>query len=249
MGDLEKQERVMEEEERDRLLEGVAVLDFDVLCSTVAMRAQHGKWGKLEVEDEQEEEGGEFGGVLRMWEGEILECFDDHRIALESTCCPCYRFGKNMKRAGFGSCYIQASIYFVLAIGAFLNFIAFAVTRRHCNLYLGVAFVVSFGAYLGFFRTRLRKKFNIKGSDSSLDDCVYHFACPCCTLCQESRTLEMNNVQDGTWHGRGDKICIGGFDQNSKGFFQLHPPSTVSIVNIHESSFETKTDTNVSNPF
>lgn len=23
-----------------------------------------------------------------------------------------------------------------------------------------------------------------QGSDSSLDDCVYHFVCPCCTLCQ-----------------------------------------------------------------
>lgn len=76
----------MEEEERESLLEGVAVLDFDVLCSTVALRAEHGKWGKLGVGDDDEEDaGGEFGGVLRMWEGEILECFDDHRIALEST--------------------------------------------------------------------------------------------------------------------------------------------------------------------
>ncbi|KAG5143473.1 hypothetical protein JHK82_019168 [Glycine max] len=254
MGDLEKkQERAMEEEVKERLVEGVAVLDFDMLCSTVALRAAHGKWGKLgaeeeeeEEEEEEKEEGGEFGGVLRMWEGEVLDCFDDHRIAIESTCCPCYRFGKNMKRAGFGSCYIQAAIYFLLAVGAFLNFIAFAVTRRHCYLYLTVAFVVSVGAYLGFFRTRLRKKFNIMGSDSSMDDCVYHFACPCCTLCQESRTLEMNNVRDGTWHGRGDKICIGGFSQKSKGFFELNPPSIVSVND--ESSLETKTNTNVSSP-
>ncbi|KAG4398528.1 hypothetical protein GLYMA_08G060400v4 [Glycine max] len=150
--------------------------------------ANGGSW-ELKIEEEEEEEGGEFGGVLRMWEGEVLDCFDDHRIALESTCsfgwvpcsCPCYRFGKNMKRADFGSCYIQGAIYFLLAIGAFLNFIAFAVTRRHCYLYL----IVAFGAYLGFFRTRIRKKFNIIGSDSSMDDCVYHFACPCCTLCQD----------------------------------------------------------------
>ncbi|KAL3002525.1 hypothetical protein AAZX31_08G058900 [Glycine max] len=91
--------------------------------------ANGGSW-ELKIEEEEEEEGGEFGGVLRMWEGEVLDCFDDHRIALESTCCPCYRFGKNMKRVDFGSCYIQ-------------------------------------------------------GSDSSMDDCVYHFACPCCTLCQD----------------------------------------------------------------
>nr|GFB33328.1 PLAC8 family protein [Tanacetum cinerariifolium] len=45
------------------------------------------------------------------------------------------------------------------------------------------------------------------GSDNSLDDCVSHLICPCCTLAQESRTLEMNNVHDGTWHGR-DEQCL-----------------------------------------
>ncbi|XP_027346294.1 uncharacterized protein LOC113858063 [Abrus precatorius] len=243
MGDLEKEERV--EEEKERLLEGVAVLDFEKLCSTVALQASHGKWGKLGV-GEEDGESGEFGGVLRMWEGEVLDCFDDRRIALESACCPCYRFGKNMKRAGFGSCYKQAAVYFLLAIGAFLNFVAFAGTRRHCFLYLAVAFIVSIGAYVGFFRTRIRHKFNIKGGDSSLDDCFYHFACPCCTLCQESRTLEMNNVQDGTWHGRGDKICIGGTGEKRKAFFELRPPPLVSIKSSDQSCIETKT--NISNP-
>ena len=47
---------------------------------------------------------------------------------------------------------------------------------------------------------------------------------------QESRTLEMNNVQDGTWHGRGDTICIGAYSEN-KAIFELHPPSIISTVN------------------
>lgn len=88
MGDLEKkQERRVEddeEEEKEKLLDGTAVVDFDVLCSSVALRAAQGKWGKLGTVEE-EEEGGVFGGVLRMWEGELLDCFDDRRIALEST--------------------------------------------------------------------------------------------------------------------------------------------------------------------
>lgn len=41
---------------------------------------------------------------------------------------------------------------------------------------------------------------------------------------QEARTLEMNNVQDGTWHGRGDTICIGSYSEGSRAFFELHPP-------------------------
>uniref|UniRef100_A0A5B7AR90 PLAC8 family protein n=1 Tax=Davidia involucrata TaxID=16924 RepID=A0A5B7AR90_DAVIN len=174
MAEPEKRETVGHggagEEEEEKFLEGVAVLDFDMLCSTVAMQTQ-GKWRKLD--NHEYEDGGEFGGVLRMWEGELLDCFEDRRVALESTCCPCYRFGKNMGRAGFGSCFIQ-------------------------------------------------------DSDSSLDDCVYHMICPCCSLCQESRTLEMNNVQDGTWHGRGDTICVGGYGESSKAFFELCPPPIMS---------------------
>ncbi|KAM4102065.1 uncharacterized protein LOC142636666 [Castanea sativa] len=239
MGDLEKQERVVvvgvgvekkeeAEEERERFLEGMAVLDFDMLCSTVALRTQQGKWRSYEnVSEEEEEGGGEGGGVFRMWEGQVLDCFEDRRIALESACCPCYRFGKNMRRAGFGSCFLQGMVYLIFTVGALFNWIAFIVTKHHSFLYLAVAFTISIGAYLGFFRTQIKKKFNIRGNDSSLDDCIYHLICPCCTLCQESRTLEMNNVNDGTWHGRGDTICIGGFGEGSKALFDLQPPQNV----------------------
>ncbi|PWA87223.1 hypothetical protein CTI12_AA134260 [Artemisia annua] len=70
--------------------------------------------------------------------------------------------------------------------------------------------------------------FFIQGSDSSLNDCVSHLICPCCTLAQESRTLEMNNVHDGTWHGRGDTMCIGTYVEGVKAF-ELIPPSIASI--------------------
>lgn len=60
-------------------------------------------------------------------------------------------------------CFIlQAAVYFLLAIGSLISFIAFGVTRRNCFLYLALTFIVSIGAYLGFYRTRIRKKFNIK---------------------------------------------------------------------------------------
>ncbi|GMH15808.1 hypothetical protein Nepgr_017649 [Nepenthes gracilis] len=193
-----------EAEEEKVLLEGMAVLDFDMLCSTVALQNQ-GKW-------------------RLMWEGEVLDCFDDHRIAIESACCPCYRFGKNMRRAGFGSCLLQGIVYLILAVSALLNCIAFTVTRRHYFLYLGIAISILLGMYLGFFRTRIKKKFKIRGSDSPIDDCVYHLICPCCTICQESRTLEMNNVEDGTWLGRGDAICISTLVDNHKVFVEPHIP-------------------------
>lgn len=45
---------------------------------------------------------------------------------------------------------------------------------------------------------------------------------------QESRTLEMNNVQDGIWHGRGETLCIGSYSEGGKAFFELNPPPVMS---------------------
>ena len=84
MADLAKIEtvRVDKEEEGQRLIEGASIVDFDVLCSNVALQNQ-GKWRLLDNE-KGEEEGVGSGGVFRMWEGEVLDCFDDRRIAVES---------------------------------------------------------------------------------------------------------------------------------------------------------------------
>ncbi|XVF40622.1 hypothetical protein PTKIN_Ptkin01aG0128900 [Pterospermum kingtungense] len=172
MAEVEKLEEVVvngnksydeENEEEERLLEKMAVLDFDMLCSTVALQTQ-GKWRKLENADDSFEQGnGDFGAVLRMWEGEVvLDFLDDRRLALQSACCPCCRFGKNMRRAGFGYCFLQGTVYFVLVVSVFLNFLAFIVTKQNCFLYLAVAFLISLGAYLGFFRAKIKRKFNVR---------------------------------------------------------------------------------------
>ncbi|CAL1372544.1 unnamed protein product [Linum trigynum] len=221
-------------EEEQKLIEDVAMVDFNLLCSTVALQTQ-GKWtDKVQADDEEFHEGG--ASVFRMWEGGVLDLCDDRRIAVESFCCPCYRFGKNMRRAGFGYCFLQATVYLILALFALLNLIAFFVTKRHPFLYLAIGFTVLVGIYLGFFRSQIKQKFNIRGSDSSWDDCFYHIFCPFCALSQEARTLEMNNVQDGTWHGRGDTICVGGYTEGNHAYLQLHPPAIVTTKSSDNSS-------------
>lgn len=62
-------------EEREKLaeLERISVLDFDLLCSTVALQNQ-GKWRKLESSDGQDKEYG--GGVLRLWESDVMDCLE-----------------------------------------------------------------------------------------------------------------------------------------------------------------------------
>ncbi|XP_065031566.1 uncharacterized protein LOC135653873 isoform X1 [Musa acuminata AAA Group] len=209
--------------------EVAAVLDFDMLCATVALQTQGmsvGRSRRIEAvaEEGDEDEGMDFGGVQRMWEGDVTDCFDDRRIAIEAACCPCYRFGMNVRRANLGSCFLQATAHSIFIVAALFSFIAFGITNRHCFLYMAIASTISSGLYLGHFRTRLKKRFNIRGSHSLLD-CINHLICPCCTLCQvESRTLEMNNVQNGVWHGRGDTICLATGGEGSKAFTALHKP-------------------------
>lgn len=48
-------------------------------------------------------------------------------------------------------------------------------------------------------------------------------------ILQESRTLEINNVQDGAWHGRGDTICVGTYNEGSNSILELRAPPVMSI--------------------
>lgn len=66
-------------------LEGISVLDFDLLCSTVALQTQ-GKWRKLESSEEEDAVDDEFsGGVFRLWEGDVMDCFEDRHLCIESA--------------------------------------------------------------------------------------------------------------------------------------------------------------------
>ncbi|KAI4365086.1 hypothetical protein MLD38_021105 [Melastoma candidum] len=72
---------------------------------------------------------------------------------------------------------------------------------------------------------------NLQGSDSYLDDCFFHLVCPLLHIISGTRTLEMNDVQDGTWHGRGDTICITSYGDGSKASVELNlkPPPVSSM--------------------
>ncbi|XP_048555876.1 cell number regulator 2-like [Triticum urartu] len=226
--------RSLPEEEEEE--EAMAVLDFDMLCASVAMSAERRKGAGMGeaaaacAGSGAGEGAAGGGGVQRMWEGDVvIDCLEDRRIALEAACCPCYRFGKNMRRANLGSCFLQAMAYFISLVAVLVSLIAFSVTRHHVYLYVGLGSVLLIAIYTGYFRRRIRKLFNIRGTDGSLDDCVLHLICPCCTLCQEARTLEMNNVQCGVWHGRGDTICLGSNGEGNKAFAALHKSPFVLI--------------------
>ncbi|KAL0926655.1 hypothetical protein M5K25_002895 [Dendrobium thyrsiflorum] len=151
------------EEDGVRLMEEVAVLDFDMLCAAVALQTQGVKVERRLAKEEEEDHGdAELGGVQRMWEGGVLGCLEDRRIAMEAACCPCCRFGSNMGRAGLGPCFLQGTVYLSLLALALLSLTAFGITEQHYFMYLGVAAAISVGLYAGYFRARIRKLFNIR---------------------------------------------------------------------------------------
>lgn len=65
-----------------------------------------------------------------------------------------------------------------------------------------VVFVLFFLAYKGIAwrnRSLLREKFGLPGG--SVTDLLLWVFCAPCALCQETRTMMANNVQNGMWHG------------------------------------------------
>ncbi|KAG0500699.1 hypothetical protein HPP92_000771 [Vanilla planifolia] len=164
-------------EGEENLMEGVAVLDFDMLCAAVALQTQGLKIERTGKEEEEDRGNGELG-VQRMWEGDVLGCFEDHRIAVETFCCPCYTFGKNMGRAGLGPCFLQGIVYLGVSALIVISFIALGITQERYFLFLGLASTISFGLYTGYFRARIRKQFNIRGSGSSFARLHYSSAMP-----------------------------------------------------------------------
>ncbi|KAI5054955.1 hypothetical protein GOP47_0030445 [Adiantum capillus-veneris] len=188
--------------------DALPIMDFDLLCATIAMQRE-----PLSVDVQRD--ACEVG-VQRMWEGGVLDCFEDKEIALRTFCCPSVTYGKNLSRAGFGSCIAKGGVHFLLLVTAFISYILFLCAYGRQYLYTAITVLICVAVYASFYRIQIRRKFNIKGSDldgvvSAFDDGLNHFICGCCALCQEARTLEMNNVQDGSWRGRGDTLWVGSY--------------------------------------
>ncbi|CAI5962118.1 unnamed protein product [Closterium sp. NIES-65] len=108
-------------------------------------------------------ERGGGGGVERMWEGELCDCFGDSSVATQTVCCPCITFGQNMAMAGFGSCAPQALIYCALTWGACscAQLIALCSTLDFFSS-LGILLYCLGTSYPARFRTQTRQRFNIQ---------------------------------------------------------------------------------------
>lgn len=149
------------------------------------------------------------GAVQRMWEGDLFDCLENPKVTAQTAICPCLTFGQNMQMAGFGDCSVQALLFFLVTAGIFLSCQVLALyTATGFMRWLSVFLFMAGTGYGAYHRMEMRRKFNIHGSDFS--DYVYHGFCSCCALCQEGRTLQVNNVHNGIWSGRGNNLTTVG---------------------------------------
>eukprot|EP00850_Spirogloea_muscicola_P022997 SM000323S12609 [mRNA] locus=s323:33730:35460:+ [translate_table: standard] len=145
------------------------------------------------------------GGVQRMWEGGLCDCLEDPHVTAQTACCPWVTFGQNMHMAGFGSCAMQGLLYFALTAAGFISCQVLAFTTGSTLLHLlGVLLLFMGTIYGGYRRVQMRRRFNIYGDEFS--DYTYQACCSWCSLCQEKRTLQVNNVHNGIWTGRGSNM-------------------------------------------
>lgn len=123
---------------------------------------------------------------------------------------------QNRARAYRKSCFVSGFVFFVLIAIISSGYYVLRCERVHeeyCirlphildhDVYQVIAWALLISSVLliamgTYTRCGIRRRFGLPGSD--VGDCLLWTFCYPCALCQESRTLQVNNVQDGEWYG------------------------------------------------
>ncbi|XP_059278603.1 protein PLANT CADMIUM RESISTANCE 3-like [Lycium ferocissimum] len=101
------------------------------------------------------------------WSTELFDCCSDVPNCCITCFCPCITFGQiaEIVDKGTHSCGASGALYFLIQ----------SLTGCGC-------------IYSCFYRTKMRKQYNLP--ESSCGDCLLHFCCESCALCQEYRELK-----------------------------------------------------------
>ncbi|CAA0834447.1 PLAC8 family protein [Striga hermonthica] len=160
--------------------------------------------------------GDEVGAALEAqprWSGGILDFWDDISLAYLSLFCSFCVFGWNMERLGFGNMYVHIATFLLFCLAPFwiFNLAAVNIDNETVREALGITgiFLCVFGLlYGGFWRIRMRKRFNLPeykfccGKPAVTDFALWLFCC-WCSLAQEVRTgNEYDVVEDKFYRKR-----------------------------------------------
>ncbi|XP_065871215.1 protein PLANT CADMIUM RESISTANCE 2-like [Euphorbia lathyris] len=117
------------------------------------------------------------------WSTGLCHCCDDPANCLITSCCPCITFGQiaEIVNQGSSSCATSGAIYGVLL----------AFTGLSC-------------LYSCFYRSKLRGQYDLE--EAPCVDCLVHFCCETCALCQEYRELKNRGFDMGIgWEANMDR--------------------------------------------
>ncbi|GMN37609.1 hypothetical protein TIFTF001_006954 [Ficus carica] len=108
------------------------------------------------------------------WSSGLCHCCDDPANCIVTCCCPCITFGQiaEIVDKGSPSCGSSGTIYGLLL----------AFTGLSC-------------LYSCIYRSKLRGQLDLE--ESPCVDCLVHFCCETCALCQEYRELKNRGLDMG----------------------------------------------------
>ncbi|KAL2518787.1 Protein PLANT CADMIUM RESISTANCE 2 [Abeliophyllum distichum] len=133
-------------------------------------------------------------GAPGEWSTGLCDCFSDVSNCCITCWCPCITFGQiaEIVDRGSTSCGASGALYTLIAL----------VTGCAC-------------LYSCFYRTRMRKQYMLP--ENPCADCLVHFCCETCALCQEYRELK----------NRGFDMSIGWY-----GNMEKHNPATTMAPGV-----------------
>ncbi|CAA7389315.1 unnamed protein product [Spirodela intermedia] len=146
------------------------------------------------------------------WVGGLFDLWDDISVAYLSMFCGFCVFGWNMDRLGFGNMYVHIATFLLLCMAPFwiFNLAAINIDNEVIRETLGITGIILcvLGLlYGGFWRIRMRKRFNLPGNtfccgNASVTDCFQWLCCCSCSLAQEVRTADFYEMVEDRFYLR-----------------------------------------------
>ncbi|KAF5793958.1 putative PLAC8 motif-containing protein [Helianthus annuus] len=125
--------------------------------------------------------------VKVKWSSSLCACCSDVPNCCLTCWCPCITFGQiaEIVDKGNTSCGVHGTLYAIIE----------ALTCCGC-------------LYSCAYRTKMRSQYGLK--ESPCNDCLVHFCCERCALCQEYRELKLRGFDISIgWHGNMERQNYG----------------------------------------